>query len=91
MSTSLNEMQYHDTIDNYAEDGGPGDVWLSCSFYHEPLHTWIKIDVNKFAISAHMALKLSRTESWNFRPKGDGRSGPWGPLLPERNLTFWYT
>ena len=23
-----------------------------------------------------------------FRPEGDGRSGPRGPLLPERNLTF---
>ena len=32
-----------------------------------------------------------KLESWNFRPKVDGRSGPWGPLLPERNLTFWCT
>ena len=24
-------------------------------------------------------------ESWNFRPKGDGRPGP---LLPDRNLIF---
>ena len=31
------------------------------------------------------------TGSWNFHLKGDGRSGPWGPLLPVRNLTFWYT
>ena len=25
-------------------------------------------------------------EKWNFRPRGDGRSGPWGPLLPEKRL-----
>ena len=24
-------------IDNYAKDGGPGVVWLLCSFYREPL------------------------------------------------------
>ena len=30
-------------------------------------------------------------ERWNFRQKGDGRSGPLGYLLPERNLTFWCT
>ena len=23
-------------VDNYAKDGGPGDVWLLCSFYHNP-------------------------------------------------------
>ena len=28
---------------------------------------------------------------WNFRLKGDSRSGPWGPLLPVKNLTFSYT
>ena len=26
-------------IDNYAKDGRPGEVWLLCSFYHEPLRT----------------------------------------------------
>ena len=26
-----------------------------------------------------------------FSPKGDSRSGPLGPLLPVKNLTFWYT
>ena len=31
--------------------------------------------------------KLFWTESWNFCPKSDGRSGSSGPLLPERNLT----
>ena len=29
------------------------------------------------------------TEKRNFRPKGDGRSGLRGPLLPEKGLTFW--
>ena len=45
-------------IDDHAEDGGPGEVWVLCSFYHEPLCSWIKINVNKFAISSHTALKL---------------------------------
>ena len=38
--------------DDYAKDGGPGEVWLLCSFYREPLRTWIKTNVNKFAISS---------------------------------------
>ena len=40
-------------IDYYAKDDGPGEVRLLRSFYHEPLRTWIKIIVNKFAISNH--------------------------------------
>ena len=44
--------------DDYAKDGGPVEVWLLCSFYQEPLHTSIKTNVNKFAISPHTALKL---------------------------------
>ena len=31
-----------------------------CGLYHEPSGTWIKTNVNKFAISAHMASKLGR-------------------------------
>ena len=37
---------------------GQRDVWLLCSFCHEPLRTWIETNVNKFAISNHTALKL---------------------------------
>ena len=39
------------SMDDYAKDGGSGEVWLLCSFYHEPLAlgTWIKTNVNKFA------------------------------------------
>ena len=29
-----------------------------CSFYHEPLRTWIETNFNKLAISCHPALKL---------------------------------
>ena len=47
-------------MDDYAKDGGSEEVWLLCSFYHEYLCTWTKTDANKFAISAHMALKLGR-------------------------------
>ena len=47
-------------IDDYAKDGGPGEVWLLCSFYHEPLRTWIKTNINKFAISTHTTLKFGR-------------------------------
>ena len=25
--------------DDYAKDGGPEEIRLVCSFYHEPLHT----------------------------------------------------
>ena len=37
--------------DDYAKNGGPWEVGLSCSFYHEPLHIWMKttaiLHVNK--------------------------------------------
>ena len=26
------------TIDDYAKDGGQGEILLLCSFYHEPLY-----------------------------------------------------
>ena len=45
-------------IDDYAKDGGSGEVWLLCRFNHEPLHTWIKANVNKFSILRHTVLKL---------------------------------
>ena len=45
-------------IDDYAKDGGPGEVRHLCSFHLESLHTWIKTIVNKFAISNHTALIL---------------------------------
>ena len=47
------------TADNYAKNGGPGEVWLLCSLYHESLRAWIKTIVNKFAISNRTALILS--------------------------------
>ena len=46
-------------IDDYAKDGRQGEVWLLCSFYHEPLQTWIETNVNEFAISNHAPLKLA--------------------------------
>ena len=46
------------SIDDYAKKGGPGEVLLLCSFYHESLRTWIKTIVNKYAISNHTALIL---------------------------------
>ena len=45
--------------DDNDEDGRPGKVWLLCSFYHEPLRTWIETNVNKSAILNHTALKLN--------------------------------
>ena len=35
------------------------DVSHLCSFYHEPLYTWIKINVNTFAIWNNTTLKLA--------------------------------
>ena len=29
----------HVTIDDYAKDGGPGEIHLLCRFYHESLRT----------------------------------------------------
>ena len=46
------------SFDDYAKDGGPGEVWLTCSFYHESLRTWIKTIVYQFAISYQKALIL---------------------------------
>ena len=45
-------------MDDYAKDGVSGEVWLLCSFYHEPLRTWIETNINKFAISCHTVLTL---------------------------------
>ena len=36
------------------------DFWILRSFYHEPLRTWIKTNVNKFAISSFTAFKLGK-------------------------------
>ena len=47
-------------IDDYAKDGGPGEISVLCSFYHGTLRTSIKTNANKFAISSHTALKLSK-------------------------------
>ena len=52
------DMESGSPIDDYAKDGGPGEVLLLCSFYHGPLRTCIKTIVNKFAISNHTALIL---------------------------------
>ena len=52
------DSETHPSADNYAKDGGPGEVLLLCIFYRESLRTWIKTIVNKFAISNHMALVL---------------------------------
>ena len=46
------------SVEDNAKDGRPGKVRLLCSFYHEPLRTWIETSVNKFAISNHTALKI---------------------------------
>ena len=46
------------SIDDYAKNGGQGEVWLLCSFYHKSLCTWIKTILNKFASSSQTALIL---------------------------------
>ena len=45
-------------IDNYAKDGGPGEAWFLCGFYHEPLRIWNKTNVNNFAFWSRTTLKL---------------------------------
>ena len=63
-------MQYflEPAIHDYAKNGGPGEVRLLCSFYHESLRTWIKTTVNKFAISNHTALILGVHAPIIFEP-----------------------
>ena len=52
--TEFNTVHFTDyTVDDYAKDGGPGEVQLLCSLYHEPLR-------NKFAISSLTAFKLGK-------------------------------
>ena len=46
-------------IGDYAKDGASEEVWLLCSFNHEPLHTWIKTNVNKFFYFKSNSFKLS--------------------------------
>ena len=55
---SFSSMRSSHTVDDYAKNGEPGEVWLVCSFYHESLPTWIKTIVNKFATSNHTAFIL---------------------------------
>ena len=57
-------IYWNPAIEDYAKNGGPGEVWLLCSFYHEHLRTWIETNVNKFAISNHTALKLGVQAIW---------------------------
>ena len=45
------------TITLKMADKGKSDFYVA--FTREPLHTWIKTDVHKFAISRHTALKLA--------------------------------
>ena len=55
------------SIDDYAKDGGPGEeVWLLCNFYHEPLRTWIKTNVNNFAIWSQTVCKLDKQALRNY-------------------------
>ena len=56
--SSLGKRVWKIWIDNYAKDGVSGEVWHLCSFDHKPLFTWIKANVNKFAILSHTVLKL---------------------------------
>ena len=38
MGTFIFNLEYL-VLDDYDEDGGPGEVGRLCSFHHEPLHT----------------------------------------------------
>ena len=50
-------------IDDYAKDGGPGEVWLLCSFYHDSLRAHIIRNVNNFATWACKGYK-SKIDTW---------------------------
>ena len=60
----------------------------------EPEFTWVLVKVKGLGGAGALREPMDSIDClriWNFRPKGDGRSGPLGPLLPVKNLTFWYT
>ena len=46
--------------------GGQREVWLLCSFYHEPLRTCIETNVNKFTTSNSTVLKLDKQALRNY-------------------------
>ena len=53
-----NLIRERTSIDNYAKDGGPGEVRRLCSFTMSLWTLELKQTVNKSAISGHTALKL---------------------------------
>ena len=80
--------------DDYAKDGGLGEVWILCSFYREPLRTWTETNVNKFAISSHTALKLGKQALKSYLKitcEIQLRSPPNKKLVPQRIMvkTRW--
>ena len=58
MSQKAKAKDQQHAMNDCTKNGGPREVWLLCSFYHELLRTWIKTIVNKFAVSNHTALIL---------------------------------
>ena len=58
----------NETIDDYAKDGGPREVWLSCSFYQDPLRVSATKNVNSFIIWNCTSLK-SITETYESNLK----------------------
>ena len=42
-----------------------------------------------FRVNFLINAAFEQSEMWNFRPQGDGRSGPRGPLLPENKLNVF--
>ena len=71
------------------------DTWSTC-FNRDKIAFWF-LGRQKNNISLKLIANYDTDKNvivnqlnwnWNFRPQGDGRSGAWGSLLPERNLTF---
>ena len=39
---------------NYAKDGGPGEVRLSCNFYHEPISSYTALILGIQALRSYL-------------------------------------
>ena len=59
-------------IDDYAKDGGPGEVWLLCSFHNDPLRAYTIKNIDNFAIWVRMSEYYLHNS-----PDSKDRKGSW--------------
>ena len=79
---------------------GEGWLWMgvTCREWGDTLNLQYSFLIKLASLSGRciqimlMLKGMLELGGWNFRPKGDGGSGPWGPLLPEKlNILVYLT